>query len=148
MTRPGVPSVGRRARGLAALGSTVLAVGPVACIDRRDEPVAATCADDPAPPTWSLVSAAVMQPSCGSASCHSALSRRAGVVLDSAAAGYTSLVAAEPEPFVRAGLPAESRLMYLLAGVDVARMMPPSEPLPTVDIELVARWICAGAEDD
>ncbi len=148
MTRPGVPSVGRRARGLAALGLTVLAAGPVACIDRRDEPPEASCADDPAPPTWSLVSAAVMQPSCGTVACHSALSRRAGVVLDSAAAGYTSLVAAEPEPFVRAGLPAESRLMYLLAGVDVARMMPPAEPLPAVDIELVARWICAGAEDD
>ena len=147
MSPPRAPSRSRRQRALA-LAVAALAGGPAACIDRRDEPPTASCADDPAPPTWSLVSAAVMQPSCGTVACHSALSRRAGVVLDSAAAGYTSLLAAEPEPFVRAGLPAESRLMYLLAGVDVARMMPPDAPLPTVDIELVARWICAGAEDD
>ena len=65
-----------------------------------------------------------------------------------AADGYRALLEAEPEPFVRPGAPRESRLMYLLAGVYVARAMPPEAPLPTVDVELVERWICAGAEDD
>lgn len=138
----------RSARALArAAAALAIALAP-ACIDRRDQAPAATCADDPEPPTWARVSATVMRPSCGTVACHSALARRADVVLDSAAAGYASLLTAEPEPFVRAGAPAESRLMYLLAGVDVARMMPPDAPLPDVDIALVERWICAGAEDD
>ncbi len=107
-----------------------------------------TCDDDPAPPTWSLVSAAVMRPSCGTGSCHSRLAQRAGVVLDTAEDGYRALLAAEPEPFVRPGAPDDSRLMYLLVGVEVARTMPPDAPLPAVDVALVERWICAGAEDD
>ena len=130
---------------LAACGGAAAGSG---CIDRRDELPAAECADDPAPPTWTRVSVAVMQPACGTVACHSALARRAGVVLDSRAAGYASLVEAEPEPFVQPGAPADSRLMYLLTGAAVARMMPPEAPLPAAELELVARWICAGAEDD
>jgi hypothetical protein len=127
----------------------LLASCAAACIERQDITSAAwTCEDDADPPTWSLVSAAVTQPSCGTASCHSALTQRAGIVLDSAAAGYRSLVEAEPEPFVRPGSPQGSRVLYLLNGVEVARTMPPDAPLPGADIDLVRRWICAGAEND
>lgn len=133
---------------VSGLAAALLVGGAGACVERRDEPPVWSCADEPTPPTWSLVSAAVMRPSCGTVACHSALAQRAGVVLDTAADGYRALLEAEPEPFVRPGAPRESRLMYLLAGVDVARAMPPEAPLPTVDVELVERWICAGAEDD
>lgn len=130
------------------LGVSLCAAGVPGCIERRDEVPVWSCEDDPAPPTWSVVSAAVMQPSCGTVSCHSALTQRAGVVLDSAEAGYRSLLEAEPEPFVRPGAPQDSRVLYLLAGVEVAKAMPPDAPLPAVDVDLVARWICAGAEDN
>ena len=129
----------------------VLAASAIACagcIERRDELPSASCGEDPAPPTWTRVSAEVMRPSCGTVACHSTLSRKAGVVLDSAAAGYPSLMNAEPEPFVRAGEPAASRLMYLLIGGEVEKLMPPDAPLADVEIELVGRWICAGARDD
>lgn len=132
---------------MARAGVIVLVV-LAGCIERRDALPAVECAEDASPPTWTRVSVAVMQPSCGTVACHSAVARRAGVVLDSRDAGYASLVDVGEEPFVRPGAPAESRLMYLLAGVDVGRMMPPEAPLPDGEIELVARWICAGAEDD
>ncbi|HVV82129.1 MAG TPA: c-type cytochrome domain-containing protein [Kofleriaceae bacterium] len=140
------PSLGRRAA--AAALALALACLAAACIERREELPRWTCDDDPSPPSWSRVSAAVMRPSCGTVACHSAVARRADLVLDSEEAGYASLVDADPEPFVRAGDPGHSELMYLLAGVDVARMMPPDAPLPEADVELVKRWICAGAEDD
>lgn len=117
------------------------------CIDRGEQLVA-SCDVDPDPPTWQYVSAAVMQPSCGTASCHSTLTQRAGVILDDAALGYRSLLDATPEPFVRAGAPQDSRVLYLLEGVEVDTRMPPDAPLPDADIELVQRWICAGAEDN
>lgn len=119
-----------------------------ACITRSDTLPVESCAVDAKPPTWSYVSAAVMQPSCGTATCHSTLTQKAGVILDSPSLGYRSLVEAMPEAFVQPGAPQESRVMYLLAGVDVAKPMPPDAPLPAADIDLVRRWICAGAEDN
>lgn len=132
--------------GLACAAAFALAAG--ACIERNDALPVWTCADDASPPSWRLVSAAVTKPSCGTAACHSSLTRRAGVVLDSAEAGYASLVLAQPEPFVRPGDPDGSKLMFLLAGAEVPRTMPPDAPLPGADVDLVLRWICAGAEDD
>ena len=137
-----------RARVVAIVVLTASALAAAGCIERRDQLPAASCAEDPTPPTWTRVSAEVMRPSCGTVACHSTLSRKAGVVLDSAAAGYSSLMSAEPEPFVRAGEPAASRLMYLLTGGEVEKLMPPDAPLAAVEIELVGRWICAGARDD
>lgn len=119
-----------------------------ACIAGTDQLPDESCTADPSPPTWAYVSAAVMQPSCGTATCHSTLTQEAGVILDSPALGYRSLVQAMPEPFVQPGAPQDSRVMYLLDGVDVARRMPPDAPLPAGDVELVRRWICAGAEDN
>lgn len=126
----------------------LLLASSVGCIERIDQLPVQTCGDDLEPPTWAYVSAAVMQPSCGTASCHSGLAQRAGVILDSAPRGYRSLLEAMPEPFVQPGAPQDSRVIYLLEGSEVARRMPPDAPLPDAGIELVRRWICAGAENN
>lgn len=137
-----------RTNSSSVLVTLALALLAPACIARSDQLPVESCTADPRPPTWAYVSAAVMQPSCGTASCHSTLTQQAGVILDSKSLGYRSLVEAMPEPFVQPGAPQDSRVMYLLAGVDVAKRMPPDAPLPEADIELVRRWICAGAEDN
>src|SRR5436305_12215114 len=49
-------------------------------------------ASDDRPATWSYVSTAILQPSCATANCHSALAQRASVDLSTRAAGYHSLV--------------------------------------------------------
>lgn len=104
--------------------------------------------DDDRPARWSVISDAIIQPSCGTAACHSALAETAGVVLDTREAGYDALVVAGDSagPFVRPG-DADSPLLYLLRGDEVERM-PPDAPLPPADIALIEAWILAGAEDD
>src|SRR5438477_3898610 len=49
-------------------------------------------ATDDRPATWSYVSTAILQPSCATANCHSALAQRASVDLSTRAAGYRTLV--------------------------------------------------------
>lgn len=104
--------------------------------------------EDDRPARWSVISDAIIQPSCGTAACHSALAETADVVLDSREAGYSALVysSASAGPFVRPGDP-DSPLLYLLRGDEVTRM-PPDAPLPPADIALIEEWILAGAEDD
>jgi hypothetical protein len=120
--------VGRTCLGLAAAAAVV-----------------ASCAVDPRDPSWPQISTSIIAPSCGTAGCHSALAGTAGIVLDSADAGYASLV--DPPdglgPFVVAG-DLESPLLYLLRGDEVGRM-PPDGPLPDADIALIEAWILAGA---
>src|SRR4051812_34874884 len=48
--------------------------------------------NDPRPTTWSYISTAILEPSCATANCHSAIATRAGVDLSTRAAGYISLV--------------------------------------------------------
>src|SRR5882757_5366422 len=47
---------------------------------------------DDRPATWTFVSTAILEPSCATANCHSALAQRASVDLSTRAAGYHSLV--------------------------------------------------------
>jgi hypothetical protein len=104
--------------------------------------VGCTSTDD-RPATWAVISTSILQPSCGTASCHSELSQTAGVILDSRAAGCRTLVTAPPGgygAFVVAGAPDQSQLLYLLRGEEIRRM-PPDGPLPAADVELVERWI-------
>ncbi len=73
-----------------------------------------------------------------------------GVVLDSRDAGYKSLVTMPPDgyaPFVVAGQPDQSQLMFLLDGSEIKRM-PPDAPLVAADIDLIRAWIVAGAKNN
>lgn len=122
---------------------------------------------DDRPATWSYVSTAILQPNCATANCHSAIAQRASVDLSTRAAGYASLV---DRHFVitreavtdggAAGLDAgamptltddqrveRSQIINLMHAQGNLRM-PPDMPLPETDIQLVASWIRAGAEND
>lgn len=109
---------------------------------------------DDRPAAWTYLHAAVIAPSCATAGCHSEHAAIAGVDLATRTGAYTVLTGricdAPPTPtdppgnFVFAGSPERSKLMYLLRGEDV-RVMPPDQPLPDVEIELVERWILEGA---
>ncbi len=100
------------------------------------------CAEDPRqrPLTWTYLHAAIIAPSCATASCHSSRAATAGITLDDADDAYDQLLARD---FVIPGDPA-SALMSLLEG-DERRRMPPDAPLPHADIELIRAWIEEGS---
>jgi hypothetical protein len=124
--------------------------------------VAAGCgkSTDDRPATWSYVSTAILQPSCATANCHSALAQRASVDLSTRAAGYHSLVdrhfvIARDSVLGDAGTPVltddervERSQVINLMHAQGNRRMPPDMPLPETDIQLVASWIRNGAAND
>ena len=96
---------------------------------------------DTRPATWSYISTAIVQPGCATANCHSLIAQRSGVRLDQVSTGWDSLVTRN---FVVPGDPAASSLMSLLRAQGTRRM-PPDYPLAGDDIDLISRWIQAGA---
>jgi len=120
-----------RARSLVA---AVLVLG--ACADDKDD----------RPAEWPYIAAAIIQPNCASASCHSNLTRTGGLVLEEANSSCVTLRGYEPDGnFVVPGNPTESKLVALLRGDETWRM-PPDLPLPEADIQLIEKWILLGAE--
>ena len=109
--------------------------------------LAACAASDDRPRTWAYLYPAVVAPSCATATCHSALAARAGIVLDDQDNAYATLVdgtGTNQGPFVFPGDPVASPLVLILDGNERAQM-PPEAPLPVIDRSLVADWIAAGA---
>lgn len=119
--------------------------------------VAGGCADSTRPARWSYIHAAIIQPSCTTAGCHSALTAIAGVNLSEREGAYTILtgrLCGEPpsslEPprnYVTPFSPETSKLYHQLVGENTD-VMPPDSPLPDAEIEIVARWIEDGARCD
>jgi hypothetical protein len=129
-----------------------LALALAGCDDAADRPA-----------TWSYVHAAIIQPACTTAACHSKLTAIAGLALTDREGAYTVLVGrvcGEPERpqdpgrnFITPGSAVYSQLVHQLRGEDaegrpVRAPMPPDAPLPAVEVELVERWIDAGATCD
>jgi len=110
-------------------------------------------ANDDRPADWSYISAAIIQPNCATANCHSALSARSGVDLSTAKLGWTALVKPAPSgkpgeynnPFLTPGDSAHSSLHFLLRGQGTRRM-PPDSVLPVDDLKLIDKWIDEGAK--
>ena len=112
---------------------------------------------DERPASWSYVHAAIIAPSCATASCHSKVSSAAGLDFSTRTNAYAFLVGAtcdSPNPpgepvgnFVFPYDPDRSTLLYLLRG-DERNVMPPDQPLPEVEVELIERWILEGAACD
>jgi hypothetical protein len=121
-------------RASIALPLVVLALGAAGCADDVDD----------RPAQWSYISAAIIQPSCTTAGCHSHLTSAGGIQLDTPEAGYTFLVGGG---FVIPEQPDQSKLLRLLRG-DEVWTMPPDTPLPEADIRLIERWIEEGAGDN
>jgi hypothetical protein len=101
-------------------------------------------ADDTRPPSWSFISATIIEPSCATVNCHSKIANRAGVDLHDRDTGYNVLTSRH---FVVPGNPNSSALHYLLKGEGALRM-PPDAPLPDADIALIDEWITAMAPNN
>jgi hypothetical protein len=117
---------------------------------RRALPLVLLCACvadvDDRPATLSYLAPRIFRPSCATASCHSTLSRAAGLDLETAdlATLRAELVF---RTLVYPGQPEGSPLVNFLRGEDVPLRMPPDAPLPEADIQLVERWIAEGAPE-
>ncbi len=128
------------------IGGALLAASAIGCIDSEARPA-----------RWSYIHATIIQPACATSGCHSTLTAAAGVTLSSREGAYTILTGqicgepptsvTPPRNYVTPYAPETSQLYHQLVGerIDV---MPPDNPLPAGEIELVARWIEAGAACD
>jgi Planctomycete cytochrome C len=99
---------------------------------------------DDRPAKWSFISATIMEPSCATVNCHSAIAQRAGIDMHDRASGYTSLVI---KGFVVPNNADASTLFSWLHGQGAMRM-PPDIPLPQADIDLIGAWVTAGATNN
>jgi hypothetical protein len=99
---------------------------------------------DTRPAVWSVIAPTVIEPSCATASCHSAVAQRAGVVLEKKEPARHTLL---DRFFVIPRDPDASEVMHLLRA-EGSRRMPPDFALPETDIELIEQWITNGANDD
>ena len=101
-------------------------------------------ATDERPEKWSFISATITEPSCATVNCHSALSQRAGLDLSARDVGYDRLIGGL---YVIPGHADQSTLMGWLTATG-PRRMPPDNPIPDADIQLIAHWINDGARND
>jgi len=99
---------------------------------------------DDRPPKWSFISATIVEPSCATVNCHSAVTQRAGIDLHARDIGYYTLLNGF---YVIPHDVTGSSLVYLMNASGSLRM-PPDNPLPAADILLIERWIEAGAPND
>ena len=99
---------------------------------------------DDRPPNWSFISATIIEPSCATVNCHSAITHQGGIDLSARAIGYQSLV---DTYFVFPGNSQDSPVVNLMNAVGSIRM-PPDNPLPEADIRLIESWIDAGAKNN
>jgi hypothetical protein len=102
------------------------------------------CSDEEGrPASWPYISVTIIQPNCATAGCHSSLAGAAGLELDRVSS-WDELVG-QDQPLVVPGDPDASQLMWRLRGEGVGVRMPPDDPLPAEDLELIERWILEGA---
>jgi Planctomycete cytochrome C len=107
--------------------------------------VAAGCGGgDNRPARWSVIAPAIIEPSCATVSCHSAVTARAGVTLEPGDVSFHTVV---DRHFVIPGRPDLSEMVALMRAEGSPRM-PPDFALPETDIALIERWITNGAHDD
>ena len=107
---------------------------------------------DDRPAQWSFISPTIIEPACATVNCHSAITHQGGVDLSSSTIGYQTLVGTKMVTadagmtyYVYPGYPQYSALITLLNAVGSIRM-PPDNPLPEADIQLISRWISDGAD--
>jgi hypothetical protein len=99
--------------------------------------------------SWAFISANITEPSCATVNCHSAITAQGHVDLSGREIGYQTLVknSGGYAYYVYPYYPQYSQLINLLDAVGSTRM-PPDNPLPPADIQLIENWISAGANDN
>ena len=96
---------------------------------------------DDRPDTFSYIHAAIVLPNCATSGCHSSLAKTKDIDLEDKASAYLVF---KNEHFDHVDI------VLLLKGdvpPDFYRM-PPDQPLPNVDIELIQRWYDDGKQDN
>ena len=115
-------------------------------------PLAFGAACLPAPPTLAQLTTQIFEPRCSASGCHGATDPSRALNLQSDAIASLVDVASVEDPAVprvAPGDPDGSLLYLVLVGpVGATRQMPPGAVLPAEDVELVRRWIEAGAAAD
>jgi hypothetical protein len=102
-------------------------------------------------PTWSYIHAAIIAPSCATASCHSALVSADGRDLSTPEHAYAALTGRTCDAPSHPGEPGLDHIRngFLAAlRADGRALMPPDQPLPRVEIEMIEQWFEAGARCD
>jgi hypothetical protein len=100
---------------------------------------------DNRPETADYVIEAILVPQCGRGGCHTEDTQPHGLAFDTIDHALAAMHTTQRGlPMVVPGDPDGSRLVTVL--VDPSRPMPPDQPLPNPDIDLIARWIASGAE--
>ncbi len=89
---------------------------------------------DERPASWSYIHAAIIVPNCATSSCHSALARNKGLSFQDRDEARDNFI----------GWPVDPSLLR----VGLIFRMPPDQPLPEADIQLIERWIAAGRPDN
>jgi hypothetical protein len=91
---------------------------------------------DSRPHKWSYIAPTIIEPNCATANCHSALSQRGNVRLDTIDKSYRqALTWGGFLPLLRGEFPKVQR-------------MPPDAPLPDPDIALIQAWFDDGKQWD
>jgi hypothetical protein len=110
---------------------------------------------DDRPVSFEYITTAILRPSCGGASCHSTQNQRAGYILDEPGPAYETL-SEKLVPCTDGPGSCDltdrdlAPIFYLMItkppnGKD---RMPLDAPLPQADIDLIGRWLVAGAEQN
>jgi hypothetical protein len=89
---------------------------------------------------FSYIHPAIIVPNCATAGCHSTLTQMRGIDLEDRASALVVL-RNDHNAYVDIGLLLEGK-------VPNVRRMPPDQPLPSADIELIKRWLAEGAPDN
>jgi hypothetical protein len=89
---------------------------------------------DDRPVSWSYIHAAIVIPNCATAGCHSELTKTIGFNFSDKADAWTTFM---PD----AGYDILGRLR---GQVRLGLRMPPDQPLPNADIDLIAAWLAIG----
>src|SRR5262245_15770507 len=105
--------------------------------------IVAGCGDDldTRPVRFSYIHPAIVQPNCATSGCHSGLTRTSDLDFDKMSRAYLHF-----QTYLIPGRPERSELVSLLRGQEPNfPRMPPDGSIPERDIELIERWIAAGA---
>jgi hypothetical protein len=129
-----------RVEKLVVVGSLALMCAMSACTVQDDRPQ-----------TLAYITETILAPSCGTATCHSALKRQSDLVYDSVAAAQDTIarrgqVGTCFQPPCDQDVIEGSYLLTVLTDKDYyGHRMPMDAPLPNKDIVLIHDWILNGA---
>jgi hypothetical protein len=137
-------SIGLGSLTLGVLGLIVSVLGSAGCGGADNRPA-----------KWSFIAPAIIEPNCATVSCHSAVAQRAGVILDTRARAYDTLInrgfvvkcKLSTDTACMDMAAATSEILVLMRGQGSQRM-PPDFALPDPDIQLIETWINNGAQND